>query len=117
MPTTQELILNAGNMTLTLHSLVIDLGATNTGSIQAVFAGAPVGSLFLEISNDIISPGSDPNSAVSNWTTYAGSAYSVAAAGNYMFNISNMGYKWLRMTYAPSSGTGSLSATSAVKND
>jgi hypothetical protein len=117
MPTTQEVILTAGNMALTLHSLVVDLGAVGLGSIQAVFTGSPVGSLFLELSDDIVPPGADPNSVITNWTTYTGSAYAVTAAGNYVFNISNMGYKWLRMTYVPSSGSGSLSAIAAAKND
>lgn len=108
-------ILNAGNMTLTLHSDVVDLSAVNLGSIHAVYVGAPSGSLYLEISNDIIAPTADPNAAVINYTQYGG-AVAIAAPGNFMFNISNMGYKWVRLTYVPSGGNGTLDATVMEKN-
>lgn len=96
MPTVQKKIINAGDMSADIISSVIDLGGISLGSIQSVFTGSPIGSLFLEISNDIISLGSDPNTQVTNWNTY-GTALAVSAAGSFVSNISNMGYKWLQI--------------------
>jgi len=117
MPSSQSKILTAGDMSGILHSEVLDLGEIDLGSIQAIYTGAPVGNLTLELSNDIIALGGDPNSLVANWTVYAGSSQAIAAAGNFIYNISNMGYKWLRMVWTPSSGTGVLNATAMVKNE
>jgi len=93
----------------------MDLGAIETGSIQAIYTGAPTGSLYLELSDQIIGPSADPNTAVTQWSVYSSSAQAISAAGDFLFNISNMGYKWLRLTYVPSGGTGSLNATANVK--
>lgn len=111
----QKKILTAGNMAGILHSEVLDLNNINLGSIQAVFIGAPVGVLQLEISNDIIAASADPNAAVLNWDPY-GSSFNVVAAGHQTFNISNMGYKWCRLTYTPSAGAGTLDMTAEIKS-
>jgi len=114
--TTQEVIISAQNMASDIISAVVDLGSVDLGSIQSVFSGSPAGSLYLEVSNDIIAVGSDPNSGVTHWDTY-GTAQTIAAAGSYTFNISNMGYKWLRLHFAHTGGSsGSLTSTLAAKN-
>ena len=116
MTTAQEIIISAQSMAADIISSVIDLGNVDLGSIQSVFSGAPAGSLYLEISNDIIPVGSDPNSNVTHWDTY-GNAQTIAAAGSYTFNISNMGYKWLRLHFAHTGGSsGSLTSTLAAKD-
>jgi hypothetical protein len=117
MSSGQKKIIDAGDMSGPLVSSVIDLDDVKLGSIQSVFSGAPAGDLALELSNDIVAPGGDPDVAVTNWTSYTGSVYTVAAAGTYMHNISNMGYKWLRLTWTPSGGAGTLDATAAVKHE
>ena len=116
MATTQEKIVNAGDMSADIISAVVDLGGIDLGSIQSVFTGSPAGSLVLEISNDIITPGADPNANVTHWDAY-GNAQTVAAAGSYTFNISNMGYKWLRLHFIHSGGSsGALNSTLVAKN-
>lgn len=72
--------------------------------VQAVFTGSPVGSIKLQISNDS-----------SNWTDYTGSATSISAAGDVAWNLSNIGYRYLRVVYTRTSGTGSLSVTVSGK--
>lgn len=112
----QTKILNAGDMSLTLHSKVVDLINLKLGSIQSVFTGVPTGSLYLEISNQIIAQGGDPDALVTDWTQYTPSIVAIAAAGNWMHNLINMGYKWARVTYIPSGGSGTLNSTMVGKD-
>ena len=113
----QYYVVENGDMSADIISSALDLSFVRFGSIHAVFTGSPNGSLSLEFSNDIIEVGSDPSSAVVNWTAYSGSSYSLSSSGQYMFNISNMGYRWLRLVYTATSGSGVLNAIAAVKND
>jgi len=117
MNTKQYKVVTNGDMSGDVTSKVIDLGDVQLGSIQNVFTGVPVGSLFLEISNDIIDPSTDPNVGVTNWDSY-GAVHSIVAASSHTFNISNMGYKWLRVRFTQSGGSaGVLNSTVAAKND
>ena len=112
------------SMTSSTNSTGVDLNQTVAYSIQAVWAGAPVGSLFLQISNDIVpvdpssgNPvGSDPAGNVINWTTYTGSSTAVSGSGNFVWNVTDVGHRWVRVAYVPTSGTGSLSITYSGKS-
>lgn len=113
-----------GNMASSLSSIGIDLNQTVMYSIQAVFSGSPVGTLKLQISNDIVpvapvagNPvGSNPAANVVNWTDYTGSSTAVSAAGNFVWNVFDVGYRWVRVVYTRSSGTGTLNITYSGKS-
>ena len=112
-------ILSAGDMsTATLTSTGIDMNQIVLASIQAVYTGAPVGTLILEVSNDIIKINptvANQSANVVTWTTYTGSSVSVSAAGDFVWNLTDIGYRWLRMKYTKTSGTGSLTAVFSGK--
>lgn len=112
----QAKILNAGDMSLTLHSQVVDLANLVLGSIQSIFTGAPTGSLYLEVSNQIIAQGGDPDALVTQWSQVSSSVVAVAAAGDFMHIISNMGYRWVRLSYVPAGGNGTLNSTMVGKD-
>lgn len=104
-------LLTAGNMAGTINSNGEDVNQIFMFSIQAIFTGVPVGSLKLQISNDDVPmglQGQDPAINVVNWSDYTGSQVAVAAAGNWMWIVSDGGYKWVRLVYTATSGTGSL---------
>lgn len=112
-----------GDMSGDLDSIGILIDQMALASIQATFSGAPVGSLELQASNDIVPyapvPGNpvgpDPAANVTNWTTITCSVTPITAAGNFLWNIPNAGYRWVRLHYTATSGTGSLSATFSGK--
>lgn len=83
-------------------------------SIQLEFTGAPTGTYSLQCSNDhgkAVLPGKiDQYNAVNNWTEIKGSAQDISEAGDHTWNVENAGYLWVRVVYAPDSGTGSLSS-------
>lgn len=110
------------SMTTSSKSIGIDINQEFAWSIQAEWTGAPVGTLTIEVSNDIVpvapatpsngNPvGPNPAANVVNWSTYTGSAVVVSGtSGNWMY-ISQLGpYRWVRLSYTATSGTGTLNA-------
>ena len=106
-------------MTTSSNSIGIDINQEFSWSIQVEWTGAPVGSFTIQVSNDIVpvapitgNPvGPDPAANVVNWSTYTGSTVVVSgSAGNWMY-ISQLGpYRWVRLAYTATSGSGSMSA-------
>jgi hypothetical protein len=107
------------SMASSSKSIGIDINQEFAWSIQAEWTGAPVGTLTIEVSNDIVpvapsatNPvGPDPAANVVNWSTYTGSAVVLSGTnGNWMY-ISQLGpYRWVRLSYTATSGTGTLNA-------
>ena len=95
-----------------LHSLPVNANQYGLVDIQAVWTGAPVGSLFIETSNDVgITEVDGTVINVTNWTTYTGSATATGgSAGNFAWHIWATGFKWVRLSYTFTSGTGTLNA-------
>ena len=81
-------------------------------SIQAVYTGTPTGTFKLQASSDPVFPGNKaPNSNfVVNWTDVANSSVTVTAAGNYMWNVTDVMYNFVRLVYTD----GSSGASTAV---
>jgi len=78
-------------------------------SIQAVISGTAVGVLSLQGSNDVGSPFT-PFTGATNWTDITGSNANVTGSGSVFWNYQNCGFKWVRMVYTASSGTGTITA-------
>lgn len=103
-------ILSACDMsTASCTSIGVDLNQLNLLAMQAVYTGAPVGTLKVQVSNDnvVVGLGADPASNVVNWTDYTGSSVAISAAGNTLYNMTFAGYRWARIVYTKTSGTGS----------
>ena len=76
-------------------------------SIHGIIAGAPVGSISLEGSNDPV-PGDLSGASVVNWLTIADSTQLVTGAGEVFWNYNGCFYKWVRVAYVRTSGTGTI---------
>lgn len=82
-------------------------------AVQVVWTGNPTGAFILEASCD---EGAGDTNALAdithpivNWSEISNSSVSCSgAAGNTMYNISDAGYKWLRVSYTNVSGTGAF---------
>lgn len=106
-------VVSAGDMsTSSINSTAVDLDAYIGFSCQAVFSGSPVGTLKLQISDDILSD----CASVTNWSDYTNSSYSLSAAGNYSWNVAQAFYRCMRVVYTKSSGTGTLNVTCGKKS-
>ncbi len=101
----QYTILLAGDMSqATLTSSSVDMTEFAIGAIQAVYTGSPVGTFKLQISND--------NSTFSDYT---GSSNAITVAGDFMWNLVDAGYSYVRLVYTKTSGTGSVTAKAVAK--
>lgn len=116
MRVSNDVIIDAGDMSGDLTSSVISLDQVYGYSVQAVFTGSPNGTLKLQCSDD---PGSAERaplgSGVTNWTDITGATFSITGAGDATFNVNLAFYKWARLVYTRTSGSGSLTARCNTK--
>lgn len=99
-------ILSSASAAVTQTSPAVNMNQLIYCSIQVVFTGTPVGSLKVQISDDLTNtPGS-----VVNWTDFVGSTQAISAAGSFVYTMTASGYKWIRVVYTATSGTGTVSA-------
>lgn len=101
--------------TTTIVSNPIPLDQIYGFAIQAIWTGSPTGAIKLQASCD--SPGRETAQSnggpdtVTNWTDVTNSSYSISgSAGNYMWNFNGSFYRYIRVSYTNSSGTGTLTA-------
>jgi hypothetical protein len=89
-------------------------------AIQVVWTGTPNGVFKLQASSDPLTnttTPSAPGSVPTHWTDIPASSYTVNAAGNYMWNVYDIMYNWVRVVYTDASGGSSTAVvTSAILN-
>lgn len=86
-------------------------------SMIAIFVGAPVGSVKIQVSNDNVpvAQGVNPSLNVVNWVDLPSSTQAVAAAGQFFLKDQDIGYLWARLVYTRTSGTGTLTVNATIK--
>lgn len=86
-------------------------------SIQAEFTGgAPAGTISLQGSSDMVNK-ADPNLIQpTNWTTILNSPQTISSTGNFMWNVHDVEYNWVRIVYVDSSGGTSTALLTATFN-
>lgn len=114
------IVVNGDMSQATINSIGLDIGQVYVSAIQAVFTGSPVGTLKLQVSCDNVAPVqwssgsaivSNPAANVVNWTDYTGSSQTISAAGNFAWLINPVGFRWIRLVYTKTSGSGNLNVT------
>lgn len=106
---TKQFIVN-GSLGAGYHSPVIPCKDFHIGSIQLIWTGSsPTGDLTVEFSNQI---SHDPlGGDVTQWTTLTGSTHSITTGGNFGYVFDSLGWLWMRVAYAYTSGTGTINGT------
>jgi hypothetical protein len=106
-------IITAGSLGASVNSSGVDIGSSQMGSLQAVWAGggSPVGTFTLEVSDDEV----DAVASVTNWSTYPGSSIAINSDGDLTYSIADIGYRWARLAYARTSGTATINAVMIKK--
>ncbi len=116
---TIQLVMSSTTMTGTnvLTSNPIPLDQIFQLAVQAAWTGTPVGNFKLQGScdsppnqNQISSP---DNSVITNWTDITATQAAGGAAGNYMWNIPDVGYRYARLVYTNASSTGLITVAQA----
>lgn len=88
------------------QSQPIWIGHIEHFSVYLQFSGVPEGTFSLEYSNDLIEP--HLNKAPTNFATIVGSEQIIDEAGTHGWNVQNAGYRWLRIKFQHSVGSGYL---------
>lgn len=100
----QDNIIVNGDMSANISSEAILLDQIYGFAMQAVYSGSPVGTLKIQVSCDI----TNDRSNVVNWDDLAGSSVAISASGITTYNVDAQFYKWIRIVYVFTSGTGAL---------
>jgi hypothetical protein len=105
-------VLEAGDMSADVASAAIDMLSLPFGALEAAWTGSPVGTFSVD--------GSIQNVASADLVTTwypTGTAIEdpAGAAGSTLINLSGVGFRWLRLSYTRTSGTGSLTVTAFGK--
>jgi hypothetical protein len=78
-------------------------------SVQAIYTGSPTGTLVIQASGAVTNRPGDIDS--SSWVDIGNDP--VTAAGSSLFNIRTPFYKWVRIVYRRTSGTGTVTSITA----
>lgn len=100
-------VLSAGDMSASVNSDNVKLDQIYGFSFHAIFTGAPVGTFKLQASND--------PSAPTNWADIPDSEQPVVGSGDIFWNYNGAFYKWVRVVYSRTSGTGTCNVTYSSK--
>lgn len=88
-------------------SVPFDLGDLQTYSVAVDFSGSNVaGTLTLESLNDKDN---------GDWVTVTSSSQAVTSSASHVWNVTGAGYRWVRVKWVASSGTGNISAQLIAK--
>lgn len=107
-------LFNAADLSqASLTSSVCDLDSMYGYSIQAVFSGDAIGTLSIQASNDPFPVTDLTIGRIVNYTTV--STLPLTAPGSVLDNIDAAHYKWVRLIYTKTSGSGSITANLHAK--
>lgn len=102
---TKTLTLADMSASITGNQITVDHAAI--ASYMIVCTGAPVGTLSIQFSNDpiVIIPN---NQQAANWVTDTAYNTAVAAAGSFSIKIPDIAFRFVRLIYTRTSGTGNI---------
>lgn len=97
-------LIEDGDMSASFMSEHIQLAHRGGFAIQAVFTGAPVGSVYVSVSID-----------GTFWVLLPDSTVAVTEAGDITYNVADSKYLMARLHWARSSGSGTMNASVSTK--
>lgn len=103
----QDNIIVAGDMSADIESSPILLDQIFGFAMQAVYSGAPDGVLKIQVSCDITNYADQ----IVNWDDLASSSVTITSDGITTYNVDAQYYKWVKIVYIFSTGTGVLNVT------
>lgn len=101
-------ILSAGDMSGNLASTAIDMLSLPFGAIELVWTGTPTGTFSIDGSIDNVPSATQ----VVNWyPTNTDVNNPAGSSSSTLVNLIGIGFRWLRVSYARTGGSGSLNVT------
>lgn len=107
---TQSTIFSNASVTASNTSNGIDTQQLSLASIHFIVGSGVTGSFTLQGSNQNVQvyPGPDQAGYVTQWADYVGVTASNGVANSYIYNLPDIGWRWLRVKYTHGSGSGSI---------
>ncbi len=89
-------------------------------AVQAIWTGTPNGTMLLQASCDAPARETQTSNGgpdvVTNWSDITGTSITIAgSSGNFMWNLDGTFYRYFRLKYVNTSGTGSLTVNAVLK--
>lgn len=98
-------VLSLGDMSGDLQSVGVDMLSLPFGAIEAIWTGNPTGTFSVDGSVDNV-PSAN---LVTNWyPTGTATNDPAGSASSALINLSGIGFRWVRLSYVRTSGSGSL---------
>lgn len=89
-------------------------------SVAANITGTPTGTILLQASNDPetndVTPLGTPAPLPTNWSTIANTSTNVTTSGTTLWNVSDVGYNYVRVVYTDTSSGASTATMNVVVN-
>lgn len=97
--------LSAGDMSGNLNSVGVDMLSLPFGAIELIWTGTPTGTFSIDGSIDNVSN----SGLVTKWyPTGTDVTNPSGSASSTLVNLSGIGFRWIRVSYTRTSGSGSL---------
>lgn len=98
-------LVSAADASVDITSVGLDLGDLKDCSIQCKFSSATLnGTLYLQASNDNV-----------EYSSISGATQAVASGVSHMFNVVGANYRYLRVFWDATSGTGTMTSNAMIK--
>ena len=98
-------LVSAQDASSDITSVPLDLGDLTQFSMHADFStGTLGGTIALEGSNDN-----------SDWVGISGASQVIASGASHLFNVVNAAYRYVRLTWTHTGGTGNLTVKAVIK--
>ena len=102
-----DLVLSGQSMAADFETEAIKIELTYGFSFQAIYTGVPVGNFILQASNDLSNP--------TNWIDIPDSDQPIVGSGMIMWNYNGAFYRWVKVFYDATSGSGTCSIAYSSK--
>ena len=102
-----EVLADATSTGADFESSVVCVEHLFAACIQATWTGTTAGTFQVQASNDVGDVKQPSSPGVTNWTDVASATAAPAgSAASGLIHLSDIGYKWLRVKFTRSAGTG-----------
>lgn len=107
-------LLVAQSLGASFSSVPVNIQYLDNTTVQLIFTGSPVGTFSIEGSvNHAANAITGVETVAGTWTPITSSA--VSAAGDILFDLNQLSFPWIRVSYTRTSGTGSVEGYISAK--
>lgn len=112
---TDDVDFDSTALTADRESDAIWIGHALNYACQVTWTGTPVGAFKLQVSldkgDDFAPTEAQRGQGIVNWTDLPSSSQATSGVSSVVWNVEDAGYRWVRIVYTHTSGSGTVSAS------